>query len=227
MTRAVLKNYKGGAFGTILLTIAIILLVFFIFINAVDYALFTFKRNIIGRGIDYSVSAAVQEIDEEVSAEGLSEGCDEATGIVSVDNISLDEEAADNAFYGTLLANTGIQRASIEGHMLVVTTSASSGYLYYNVRAGGPGSSGELSETGSLSNPGELEGKINNAIDGFWGSIGPDSHIIYVNGNPDTNEFKFRPYYIVIIKNYQIDSLFRKREATFVAFKGAKIERAD
>lgn len=80
---------------------------------------------------------------------------------------------------------------------------------------------------GFVVSPDRLEEAINNAIDILWNTSNPqsDSHLIYVNGNLSTNEFKRTPYYLVFIKDYQIDGLFRKRTATFVGFAGAKLER--
>jgi hypothetical protein len=104
---------------------------------------------------------------------------------------------------------------------LIVTISPTITGLEYIFRKG------QQRLAGSVATPGELEPVINNAIDQFWdGTIpGQDSHIIYVNGNIKTNQFKKTPYYMVFIKDYQINGLLRKRTATFVGFAGAKIER--
>ena len=52
-----------------------------------------------------------------------------------------------------------------------------------------------------------------------------DGHTVYVNGNIRTNEFIKRPYYMVFIRNYPINGLFSKKTATFICFKGGKVDR--
>ena len=113
-------NNSGGGFGILFLGLMIVTTSFVIFINIADYAMYSYKKCIISKGIDYAVSAAIQEIDLDTSREGLSYGFDPLTGKSSVDNIFLNENSADNAFFSTLQSNTGISRAGISGNLMIV-----------------------------------------------------------------------------------------------------------
>lgn len=214
-------SQNGSGLTVVYLGLTGILLVLIVFISITDYALYSTKRNMISRGIDYAVCAAIQEVDSVQSTDGLAKGFDEATGKPLVNGIIINETRSDNAFFSTLQANTGIIKESINSNTLIVTISPTITGLEYIFRKG------QQRLAGSVATPGELEPVINNAIDQFWdGTIpGQDSHIIYVNGNIKTNQFKKTPYYMVFIKDYQINGLLRKRTATFVGFAGAKIER--
>lgn len=220
-----LKSFFGGQKGSgltvVFLGLSGILLVALVFISIADYALYSAKRNMISRAIDYAVCAAIQEIDSIESADGLASGFDEITGKLLVNGIVLNETHSDNAFFSTLQANTGIMRGAISGNTLIVTVSPNMAGLEYILRKG------QQRLEGSVASPVQLETVINNAIEQFWMGTDPeqDSHIIYVNGNLNTNQFMKVPYYMVFIKDYQINGLFRKRTATFVGFAGAKIER--
>jgi hypothetical protein len=48
---------------------------------------------------------------------------------------------------------------------------------------------------------------------------------VKVNGNLQANQIKKRPYFIVLIKDLEIDGIFTKRTTTFVSFAGSKVER--
>lgn len=219
--KSMMKSNKGGGMAVILTGIMIASLMLLVFINISDYALYSLKRYYISRGIDYAVCAAVQEIDDGGSSTGLSEGYNETDGRILTDNIRIDELSADYAFFSTLQANTSIQRDSINDSTLIVIVNPSEGEMQYIIKKA------EMRDEGSISNPENLEGVINTKINQYFDSTDQDSdrHLIHVNGNIRTNEFKSRPYYMVFIRNYQIDGLFRKRTATFVGFSGAKIER--
>lgn len=218
----ILKSNKGGGLAIMFLSITIIVLILLVFVNIADYALYSIKRNTISKGIDYAVCAAIQEIDNTESESGLATGYDETTGQLSVDNITLNEARADNAFFSTLQSNTGIIRAAVESNVLVVLANPTDMALDYIIKK-------DVERTeGSISSPYGLEALINNKINEYWDASDPstDRQIIYINGNLKTNQFKKVPYYIVFIKDYEIDGLFRKRTATFVGFAGAKIERS-
>lgn len=206
----------------VLLTgISVILVLILVFVNIADYALYSNKRNLIARGIDHSVCAAIQEIDIPLSKIGLSEGYDPETGKILINDIHLNEQSAENAFYETLKANAGIEKDDIKSNTLVVYIWPSTGGINYLIKK-----ESERHE-GFVSSSDRLESAINNAIGILWdaNSSEIDSHLIYVNGNPSTNEFRETPHFLIFIKDYQIDGLFKKRAATFVGFAGAKIER--
>lgn len=207
----------------VLTGISVILVLVIVFVNIADYALYSTKRNLIARGIDHSVCAAMQEIDIPSSINGLSEGYDPNTGKILVNDIRLNEQYAENAFFGTLAANTGVKRNDIGSNTLIAYVWPSYSGINYLIKK-----ESERRE-GFVSSPDMLEAAINNAIDILWNTNNPesDSHVIYVNGNPSTNEFKRVPYFLIFIKNYEIDGLFRKRTATFVGFAGAKLERRE
>ena len=218
---SLLRKNNGGGMAIMLLSTTIIILILLVFVNIADYALYSIKRNTISKGIDYAVCAAIQEIDNTESKSGLATGYDETTGKLSVDNIILNEVSADNAFYSTLQSNTGIDRDTVQNNVLTVIANPTDTVLEYIIKTG-------MDRTeGNVSSPVSLESVINNKINEYWNTSDPfnDNQIIYVNGNLKTNQFKKVPYYIVFIKNYEIDGLFRKRTATFVGFSGAKIER--
>jgi hypothetical protein len=207
----------------ILTGISVMLVLVMVFVNIADYALYSSKRNLIARGIDHSVCAAIQEIDITASLEGLSEGYDTSTGVASSDNILLNEQYAENAFFSTLRSNTDIMKNDISDNTLIVFVCPIKSGISYVIKKGP-----ERME-GFVSSPGMLETAINNSVEILWNENeeNPDEHIIYVNGNPSTNEFKKVPYFLVFIKNHEISGLFRKRTATFVGFAGAKLERRE
>ena len=207
----------------IIMGIAVILTLIFVFTSIADYALYSTKRNLIAHGIDYAVCAAIQEIDMSASNEGLSKGFDPQTGKLLSDNIKLNEPTAGNAFFGTLESNTGIKRNDISKDTLIAYINPSSTGINYVLKKD------SQRIEGFAVSPDKLETAINNTINILWDTNIPESdkHTIYVNGNPSTNEFKKVPYLLVFIKNHQINGLFRKRTATFIGFAGAKLERRD
>lgn len=205
----------------LLIGISVILVLILVFVNIADYALYSNKRNLIARGIDHSVCAAIQEIDIPSSKTGLSEGYDPETGKILVNDIRLNEETAENAFFSTLQANAGVEKDDIKSNTLVVYVWPSTSGINYLIKK-----ESEKYE-GFVSSPDRLEAAINNAIGTLWDANNSeiDRRLIYVNGNPSTNEFRRIPHFLVFIKDYQVDGLFRKRAATFVGFAGAKISR--
>lgn len=214
-------SQKGSGLAVVFLGLSAILLILLVFLSIADYALYSTKRNIISDGIDYAVCAAIQEIDRTESEDGLASGFNETTGKMLVEGIVLNEASSDNAFFSTLQINTGISRKTISSNTMIVTVSPNAAGMDYIIRKG------QQRLEGSVTSPDQLEPAINNAVKQFWGGTDPeqDNHIIYVNGNLKTNQFKKVPYYMVFVKDYQIDGLFKKRTATFVGLAGAKIER--
>jgi hypothetical protein len=195
-------------------------LILLVFLSIADYALYSAKRNAICHGIDYAVCAAIQEIDTAESEEGLATGYDEETGKTLVDGIVINERKSDNAFFSTLQSNTGVSPEAVRDKTLVVITSPNATGLDYKIHMG------EQEIDGTLQSQEQLENVINSAVRQFWnGSQVQDRQVIYVNGNPKTNGFKNVPYYMVFMKDLQINGLFKRRTATFVGFAGAKMER--
>lgn len=214
-----LNNEKGSS-SIIVLGIVSFMIFLLIFVNIIDYSLYSEKRDIIQKSIDNSVTAAIQEVDTSVSKDGLSQAYNSNTGEVQLKNIYLNETRADNAFYSTLKANTGIERSTIESNALVIIINPQHSNLQYIMKS----SLGRI--TGTVSNQEHLEAVINNKLNSDSAAINTnDKHIIYVNGNVKTVEFKERPYYLVIIRNLPVKGLFKTKNTTFVSFKGANIER--
>lgn len=221
LNRHAFKSNRGSGQAIIYVSLAIILLVLLIFVNAADYALYSHKRSNISKGIDYAVCAAIQEIDLSESESGLAYGYNEATGQVLSSDITLNEVRSDNAFFSTFEANTGISGESVKDSVLIAMVNPTEAGINYIIKKG------MHRVEGSAASPEDLESIINARINVYWDQFDSfsDRHIIFVNGNLKTNNFKKTPYYIVFVKDYQIDGLFRKRTATFVGFAGAKIER--
>jgi hypothetical protein len=215
------NSQKGSGLSVIFIGLTVTLLVLMVFLSIADYALFSSKRNRICQGIDYAVCAAVQEVDGIESEEGLASGFDEATGKMLTDGIVLNEERADNAFFSTLQMNTGIYRKAISENTMIVTVTPEIEGIGYVIRKG------QQREEGRMDSPEQLEPAVNNAVRQLWNGVDPeqDDNIVYVNGNLKTNQFKKAPYYLVFIKDYEIDGLMKKRTATFIGFAGANETR--
>lgn len=223
--RQLFESNKGSALGSTLLGLTVTIIILYMFLNIADHALYSYKRVMIAKGIDYAVGAAIQEIDVAASAEGLAGTFDEETGMLTMDNIVLNEVIADNAFYSTLKSNTGIERNIISDKVMIVIVNpykddTGTGVRYIIKK-------GSARATGSITDPSGLEEVINNYINTWWPTSDPlsDKHIIYVNSNSKANEFERKPYYLVFVKDYEIDGLYKNRKATFVGFKGAGIDR--
>ncbi len=210
---------KGGGMGIAFFAMAVVFLALLVLLNVADYMLYSAKRNLIARAVDYSVCSAVQEIDVARSREGLSTEYDEISGIPSVTSIFLNEENADNAFFSTFQFNTGIEETSIKPYVIRVIVNPLEDALECHFKKG------SLMAQQLVYDEEQLEDAINSRIREWQDESSVDSHVIYVNGNPYTRKFQKRPYYMVIIKDYEIDGLFKRRNATFVGFAGARIER--
>ncbi len=213
------ESNKGGAFGVMFFGLAVILALGLILLTIADYSLYSYKKKAIASAIDFSVSAAVQENNVELSRKGYAAGIDESTGKLSTNDIIIDETTSKTAFFSTLEANAGIKVSNVISNTMIIIVNPTSISMNYII------SNDTKNISGSTSEPDELQSIINTSSIQFWDSALPDNELIYVNGNPKTNEFKKKPYYMVFIKNFQIDGLFKKRLATFISFKGANIER--
>ncbi len=213
-------NNQTGSSSVILLSLIMFIALLFVFLNIADYAVYSEKRDIIAKSIDYAVTAAVQEVDTTASKSGLAQAYDPVTGQIQLKSIYLNETLANNAFYSTFNANTNIERTTIENRALVVLVNPQQSNLQYIIKS----SAGRI--TGTVSTPEQLQTVINNKLNTDSVVIGgTDKHIIYVNGNVKTVKFKERPYYLVVIRNLPVRGLFRSNDTTFVSFKGANIER--
>lgn len=213
-------NNESGSSSVIMLSLVMFILLLFAFLNIADYAVYSEKRDIISKSIDYAVTAAIQEIDLSLSAEGLSSAYNPATGSIQLKNIYLNETNANNAFYSTFAENTKIQRSHLENYILVVIVNPRSSDLQYILN------SKEGRSVGYIATPTLLEARINTKLNNDAAvNERPDSHTIHVNGNIKTEQFKERPYYLVIVRSLPVKGLFSNHHTTFVSFKGANIER--
>ena len=189
------------------------------FLNIADYASYSRSRVVMSRAIDTAVSAASQEIDVTKSKTGLGDGF-ATNGVISVNTVYLDEVASDNMFYTMMTENCGLTRAQLSDKVLRVLITPTDAGIEYIV------SKGASRATGTIANMSELEDVVNARILEFYSNADlVDKDVVYVNGNLKTNNFKRRPYYMVMIKDLQINGIRDVRTSTFVSFAGAKIER--
>ncbi len=215
-----MESDNGGALSVVFLGLAVILVLVILILSIADYSLYSYKKKSIASAIDFSVSAAVQENNVELSRRGYAAGVDESAGKLSTDNIIIDKNIAETAFFSTLEKNVGIKRTDVIANTMIIIINPTSSSMNYII------SNDTKDISGSVTEPSSLESIINTNSIQFWDASLPDSELVYVNGNPKTNEFKKKPYYMVFIKNFEIDGLFKKRLATFISFKGANIERS-
>lgn len=214
--RRIINSDNGGSFSVLAIGLAGFIVLVTVFLSIIDVSMYSYKKRLIAAGIDYGVSAAIQEINMERSREGLSRAFTEE-GKTSMKGIYLDEARADKAFTSTIAGNLDINTAEIINKMIRVTVTPLKDNVYYNIKD----KNGQLS--GYTTNMNDIQNLLNTRMGNISG-IG-DSHTVYVNGNTSTNSFEERPYYMVFIRDYEIDGLFTNRKATFICFKGAKIYR--
>ncbi len=210
-----------GTLSFMFFSMAIVLVLAIIVLNVADYSLYSYKKKCIASAIDFAVSAAVQENNTELSRQGYSEGVDETTGKISTDNIVIDTEKASAAFFSTLESNAGIRKDQVISKMMIIVINPTYTDINYII------TNDSKNISGSVTDPSSMETVINTNSLAFWDAADPDSETVYINGNPKTTEFEKRPCYMVFVKNFEIDGLFKKRTATFIAFKGSHIERRD
>jgi len=214
--KKIISSNSGGAFSVLVMGLAGIIVLVTVFLSIIDISMYSYKKRVIAAGIDYGVSAAIQEIDAEQSREGLSKAFT-SDGKTSLKGVYLDEGKADRAFASTVTGNLGISMDEISSKMVRVIATPLTDSVYYNIKD----KSGQVS--GSTVNMENIQNILNTRMGDI--NVGADTHTVYVNGNPATNSFEERPYYMVFIRDYEIDGLFTNRKATFVCFKGAKVYR--
>jgi len=200
--------------------IAVICIFLLIFLCVADYALFSYKCALIKRALDFAVDAAAMEVTTSpMDVPGIStEMRDETQKTPSYTNVRIDSGKSQTAFWNTFESNTGILRGAAEENAMIVTTCCTNTGIEYSFKKGASAISGNVDK------PEDMESAINSAIASLFPNP-VDKQVIKVNGNIKTTQFKERPMFMVFLKNWQINGLFTKREATFIAFKGAKLER--
>ncbi len=213
-----LQNARGGGLGTIFIGLAAILLAFIIFINIADYLLFTYKRNAISKAMDYSVTAAVQQINKTESIVGLANGFAEETGERALEEIEIDIDMAIRTFLTVFYSNYEVDNHNIDNSLLVCTTSIKDGKLNYTIKAN------SSVYQGTLENSALIEEKINQAIVQCWANTEEKSQV-YINGNPKTNMLENGTYLFAFINAFEIKGLYSQRKISLSSFAGAKLER--
>ena len=213
------QNESGGGIGIIFIGLSAILLAFVVFINIVDYSLFTYKRNAISKAMDYAVTAAVQQVNKNQSVVGVANGFTEDTGKKLLDGVEIEVDMANRTFLNVFYANYKLDNLSINDNLLICATSRGREKLKYAIKAGtGPIFEGELDD--SLL----VEGRINQAITQYWPSA-EDNAQVYINGNLKTNMIENGTYLFAFINNIKIAGLYSERQINLSSFGGAKLER--
>lgn len=212
-----LSDKTGGGLGVLLIGLAVIFLVFITFANITDYSIFTYKRNLALKAMDYAVTAAVQQISQNAAID-LAEGFDEVTGKKLLEGIEIDVESAVNTFLSIFSKNYR-EVVRVDEDLLICVISTYKNKLRYNIKvANEPAITGELQATY------ELEEKINHTILEYWGTDG-NSGLVYLNGNPKTNEVEKGTYIFAYLNDFEIKSLYSQRKTSLSYFTGARIQR--
>jgi hypothetical protein len=212
-----LSDKTGGGLGVLLIGLAVIFLVFITFVNIADYSIFTYKRNLASKAMDYAVTAAAQQISENASA-GLAVGFDEVTGKKLLEGIEIDIESSVNTFLSIFSKNYK-EVVGVDENLLICVISTYKNKLRYSIKvANGSAITGELQETY------ELEEKINRTIKAYWGTNN-DPGLVYLNENPKTNEVEKGTYIFAYLNDLEIKSLYSHRKTSLSYFTGAKIQR--
>lgn len=206
----------GGAMSVIVVGLTGFFIVTLTFLFAADISIYSYKKRVIASTIDYAVCAAVQEIDTEKSKAGLARAFS-GDGKVSMTGIYFDEAKADKAFSSTIAGNLNVDVNSIKDKMVRVMATPETAGIYYSIKYKG------INDKGYVDNIELIENIINDRMSSLGTVV--DSAKVYVNGNAASNSFEKRPYYMVFIRDYQIDGLISHRKATFICFKAAKIYR--
>lgn len=214
--KRITKNNYGGAMSVIIMGLTGFFIVTLVFIFVADLSVYSYKKRVIGSAIDYAVCAAVQEIDTEKSKAGLARAFS-SDGKVSMTGVYFNEAMADKAFKSTVTGNISIDIGSMEDKTVRIMVTPESDSVYYSIKYRNG------TETGHAANMEQIESILNDRMGAL--GIGVDTEKVYINGNAASNPFEKRPYYMVFIRNYQIDGLISHRKATFICFKAAKIYR--
>lgn len=213
------QSESGGGMGIIFIGLSVILLAFVVFINIVDYSLFTYKRNAISKAMDYAITAAVQQINKNQSVVGVANGFTEDTGKRILDGVEIDVDMANRTFLNVFYANYNLDNLNINNSLLICATSRQSEKLKYTIKSGT-----ELIFEGELDNSLLVEGRINQAITQYWPGS-ENNNQVYINGNPKTNMIENGTYLFAFINDIKITGLYSQRQINLSSFAGAKLER--
>lgn len=210
-------NNSGGV-SIVFLAIVIFVTLLILTINLFDYSMYSYKVKVLSRSIDSSVCAAIQEVDKD--SVGLETEFTES-GEDNTNNIKINEISAINAFYSTFTSNIKIDKSIIDPFLLIAILNPDETGINYIIKKGSSRFEGRVDK------PSEIQSIINTHINTDFTEVyeGQKSVIVNINGNVDTNQFKKRPYFIVFLKDWQINGIVSKRLTTFIDFSGAKIER--
>jgi hypothetical protein len=209
-----ISGNRGGISIVYLGMLTIVIMMIFL-TTIMDFCIYVQKRSFIKKSIDLAVCGAVQEINIPEST-GLQKEFIEG-GKVNLIDIVIDDEKALKVYYNMIKATLNIQKNKLENNTLCIVVNPKENNLHYVMYKGINRSEGYVS------NPFELEALINNNFDFVSDSV--DSQKIYINGNKKTNEFAKNPYFMVFIKDLEIDGLFKKRSATLISFQAARLIR--
>jgi len=214
--KRIISDIDGGAMSVIIMGIAGFFVAILIFLSIADISIYSYKKRLIGVALDYAVSAAVQEIDTEKSRDGIARAFSN-DGKVSMTGVYFNEAKADKAFESTITDNINIDLKSMNNKLIRVMVSPETDGIYYSMR------DINKTEAGHSENIDQIESILNNRMNSLGNTV--DNHKVFVNGNAASNSFEKRPYYMVFIRDYEIDGLISHRKATFICFKAAKIYR--
>lgn len=214
-----LQRDSGGGLGILFIGLAVILVAFIVFINIADYSLYTYKRNTIKKGMDYAVTAAVQQLNQNQSIVGVSNGFAEGTGEKLLEDVEIDIDRAKKTFLTIFYSNYNGDSLNIDESLLVCATAEVDNKLQYTIKA-----DTEQVYKGSLENSIEIEGRINQAINQVWPSAGNNSQV-YIVGNPKTNIPENGTYLFAFLKDIKVTGIFSQRQISLSSFAGAKLER--
>jgi hypothetical protein len=217
---------RGSGLAGTFIGMTILLAVILTMITTMDYAMYSYKRLLISKAIDKSVLAALQEIDT-ASSSGIAKAYDPVTGIIKYEDIVVNETSADNAFYSTLKNNYNIAKSTIQDKiMIIIIYPLSNGNIKYIIRKGSGLDLDTNNGRGEIATTTEIEALINNRINSYYNNADLVDHsTIKINGNTLVNQFQKEPYYMVILKDFEINGILQNRKATFVGFKGSAIKR--
>lgn len=212
---------RDGFVSIVVLLLASVIILMLMLINILNYSVFSYSTMLVGRALDYAVCAAVQEIDIPLSMQGISDAFDESSGMLRTGNMFFDNTKAEKVFYRVLKDNSGLEQEGLEQSLTLVSTCpmidiyGELAIKYFIKREN------SIVE-GVLYNVDELESTINDEL--RYGSI-DKARLISVNGNPKTNEFSIRPYYIAIVKDFEVKGVISPQKVTYVAFRAGRINR--
>ncbi len=218
--KLLISSNKGGI-DILFISMIFVILLFMISILSADYALYSYKTKIIAKSIDNAVLGAIQEIDYSDRSKGfnnefINEGYTDY-------KIKFNIESADDVFWNLFESNCGLKKENVEKYLIrAVIEPIREPMLQYVISF-----HGKEDATGTFTDPNYIETITNYEISSLLneGYEGKRNDVIYVNSNPKTNKFERRPYYLVFIRDIQINGLILKRYATFVGLAASKVTR--